>query len=138
MIWKILFDILYYTLTYGIFLYSLFLSISFIFLGLYSIGETKDYLHKNKFTDYRLLASSEHVPSVSILAPAYNEGKTIVENVKSLLAIFYTNLEIIVINDGSKDDSLERLIKEYDLELSDIFVDPILPNKEIRLSLIHI
>ncbi|MEI6087795.1 MAG: sulfatase-like hydrolase/transferase [Bacteroidota bacterium] len=132
MIWKIFFDILYYTLTYGIFLYSLFLSISFIFLGLYSIGETKDYLHKNKFTDYRLLASSEHVPSVSILAPAYNEGKTIVENVKSLLAIFYTNLEIIVINDGSKDDSLERLIKEYDLELSDIFVDPILPNKEIR------
>jgi cellulose synthase/poly-beta-1,6-N-acetylglucosamine synthase-like glycosyltransferase/phosphoglycerol transferase MdoB-like AlkP superfamily enzyme len=108
------------------------LSISFIFLGLYSIGETKDYLHKNKFTDYRLLASSEHVPSVSILAPAYNEGKSIVENVRSLLAIFYTNLEIIVINDGSKDDSLERLIKEYDLELSDIFVDAIIPTKEIK------
>jgi cellulose synthase/poly-beta-1,6-N-acetylglucosamine synthase-like glycosyltransferase/phosphoglycerol transferase MdoB-like AlkP superfamily enzyme len=108
------------------------LSISFIFLGLYSIGETKDYLHKNKFTDYRLLASSEHVPSVSILAPAYNEGKSIVENVRSLLAIFYTNLEIIVINDGSKDDSLERLIKEFDLELSDIFVDAIIPTKEIK------
>ena len=76
MIWNIFFNIIYYTLTYGIFLYSLLLSISFIFLGLFSIGETKDYLHKNQFTDYRLLASSEHVPSVSILAPAYNEGKT--------------------------------------------------------------
>ncbi len=132
MIWKLFFDILYYTLTYGIFLYSLLLSISFIFLGLFSIGETKDYLHKNQFTDYRLLASSEHVPSVSILAPAFNEGKTIVENVKSLLAIFYTNLEIIVINDGSKDDSLEHLIKEYDLELTDIFVNAIIPTKEIK------
>lgn len=132
MIWKLFLDILYYTLTYGIFLYSLLLSVSFIFLGLYSIGETKDYLHKNKFTDYRLLASSEHVPSVSILAPAHNEGKTIVENVRSLLAIFYTNLEIIVINDGSKDDSLERLIKEFDLEKADIFVDAIIPTKEIR------
>ena len=132
MIWNIFFNIIYYTLTYGIFLYSLLLSISFIFLGLFSIGETKDYLHKNQFTDYRLLASSEHVPSVSILAPAYNEGKTIVENVKSLLAIFYTNLEIIVINDGSKDDSLNKLIKEYDLVLADIFVDSIIPTKEIK------
>jgi cellulose synthase/poly-beta-1,6-N-acetylglucosamine synthase-like glycosyltransferase/phosphoglycerol transferase MdoB-like AlkP superfamily enzyme len=132
MIWKLFFDILYYTLTYGIFLYSLLLSISFIFLGLYSIGETKDYLHKNKFTDYRLLASSEHVPSVSMLAPAYNEGKTIVENVRSLLAIFYTNLEIIVINDGSKDDSLEKLIKEFDLVRTDHFVDYSITTKEIK------
>lgn len=132
MIWKLFFDILYYTLTYGIFLYSLLLSISFIFLGLYSIGETKDYLHKNQFTDYRLLASSEHVPSVSILAPAYNEGKTIVENVRSLLAIFYTNLEIIVINDGSKDDSLAKLIKEFDLVRTDHFVDSSIATKEIK------
>lgn len=132
MIWKIIFDIAYYLLTYGIFLYSFALLISYVFLGLFSIGETRTYLRKNKFTDYRLLATSEHVPSVSILAPAYNEGKTIVENVKSLLSIFYTNLEVIVINDGSKDDSLVRLIKAYDLVETQMFVNHAIPTKEIK------
>ncbi len=132
MIWKIVFDIFYYVLTYGIFLYSLLLLVSYVFLGLFSIGETRNYLRRNKFTDYRLLATSEQVPSVSILAPAYNEGKTIVENVKSLLSIFYTKLEVIVINDGSKDDCLEKLIKAYDLVKTDAFVDSAIPTKEIR------
>ena len=125
------FDIAYYMLTYGIFLYSLLLLISYVFLGLFSIGETRTYLRKNKFTDYRLLASSEQVPSVSIIAPAFNEGKTIVENVKSLLSIFYTNLEVIVVNDGSKDDSLARLIKAYDLVETNMFVNQLIPTKEI-------
>ena len=69
----------------------------------------KKYLHKNNFTDYRLLASSEHSPSVSIIAPAYNEGATIIENVRSLLSIYYSNLEVIIVNDGSKDDSLAKI-----------------------------
>lgn len=132
MIWKIIFDIAYYLLTYGIFLYSFALLISYVFLGLFSIGETRNYLRKNKFTDYRLLATSEQVPSVSILAPAYNEGKTIVENVKSLLSIFYTNLEVIIINDGSKDDSLATLIKAYDLVETEMFVNQVIPTKEIK------
>jgi len=132
MIGKIIFDIAYYMLTYGIFLYSFALLISYVFLGLFSIGETRTYLRKNKFTDYRLLATSDHVPSVSILAPAYNEGKTIVENVKSLLSIFYTNLEVIVINDGSKDDGLARLIKAYDLVETQLFVNHAIPTKEIK------
>jgi cellulose synthase/poly-beta-1,6-N-acetylglucosamine synthase-like glycosyltransferase len=132
MIWKIIFDITFYLLTYGIFLYSFLLLISYVFLGLFSIGETRTYLRKNRFTDYRLLATSEMVPSVSIIAPAYNEGKTIVENVKSLLSIFYTNLEVIVVNDGSKDDCLDKLIKAYDLVETNMFINKIIPTKEIK------
>ena len=130
--WKMITEILYYTLTYGIFFYSAFLLLSYIFLGLFSIGETKKYLHKNRFTDYRLLAASVHSPTVSIIAPAFNEGKTIVENVRSLLAIFYTNLEVIIVNDGSKDDCLEKLIKAYDLIKIDLFVDEKIQTKEIK------
>ena len=97
---NIIFDIL----TYGIFIYSTALLVSYLLIAFFSIGEIEKYIRKNSFTDYRVLASSVHAPTVSILAPAYNEGKTIVENVRSLLSIYYTNLEVIVINDGSKDD----------------------------------
>ena len=117
---------------YGIFLYSVLLVLSYIFIGIYSIGETDKYLRKNSFTDYRLLAASPHAPSVSILAPAYNEGKTIIENVRSLLSIYYSNLEVIILNDGSKDDSLEKLIEAYQLTKVDFFVNYQIPTKEVR------
>ncbi|HTI10849.1 MAG TPA: glycosyltransferase [Puia sp.] len=127
-----LLNFLYHVLTYSIFAYSAVLICFYLFIGLYSIGETRKYLHKNSFTDYRLLAASPHAPSVSILAPAYNEGKTIVENVRSLLSIYYNNLELIVINDGSKDDSLQRLIDAYELEGRDFFVNYQIPSKPVR------
>ena len=125
-------DIIFNILMYGIFSYSVLLVLSYIFIGLYSIGETHTYLHKNSFTDYRLLAASPHAPSVSILAPAYNEGKTIIENVRSLLSIYYSNLEVIILNDGSKDDSLEKLIDAFELKKVHFFVNYQIPTKEVR------
>jgi len=119
-------------LTIGLFFYSIVLLLFYIFIGLYSIGETRKYLHKNNFTDYRLLAASEHSPSVSIIAPAFNEGQTIVENVRSLLSIYYSNLELIIVNDGSKDDSLQKLIDVYQLEKIDFFVRYQIKTKNVR------
>lgn len=110
------YEIVYYFFTYGMLLYSITLLAFYIFIGIYSIGETKKYLRKNSFTDFNILASSPQAPAVSILAPAYNEGVTIIENVRSLLSIHYNRLELIVINDGSKDDSLQKLINAYDLQ----------------------
>lgn len=125
-------DVLMYIVVSAIFLYSVALIIFYIFIGLNSIGETREYLHKNDFTDYRLLASSPHAPTVSILAPAYNEGATIVENVRSLLSLYYNKLELVVINDGSKDDSLQKLIDAYKLEKVDFFVNYSIPTQEVK------
>ncbi|MFN3666910.1 MAG: glycosyltransferase family 2 protein, partial [Sediminibacterium sp.] len=130
--WTLIKDILFDILTYGIFIYSTLLLLSYIAIAIFSIGETRKYVNKNSFTDYRVLASSVHSPSVSILAPAYNEGMTIIENVRSLLSIYYTNLELIVINDGSKDDCLQKLITAYELEKVDYFVDYKIKTKEVR------
>lgn len=126
------FEIIAAVLTYGILLYSLVLLCFYLGIGVYSIGETRRYLHKNSFTDYRMLASSVQTPSVSILAPAYNEGATIIENVRSLLSIFYSNLEVIIINDGSKDDTMQKLIEAYDLEKVDFYVQYKIPTKDVR------
>jgi cellulose synthase/poly-beta-1,6-N-acetylglucosamine synthase-like glycosyltransferase/phosphoglycerol transferase MdoB-like AlkP superfamily enzyme len=130
--WSSLSDILFDILTSAVLVYSALLLLSYILIALFSIGETQKYMRKNSFTDYRILAASIHAPTVTILAPAYNEGKTIVENVKSLLSIYYTNLEVIIINDGSKDDCLEKLINAYDLEKIEFFVNEQIATKEIR------
>jgi len=130
--WNLVIDILFDILTYGIFIYSTLLLLSYIAIAIFSIGETRKYVHKNSFTDYRILASSVHAPSVTILAPAYNEGMTIVENIRSLLSIYYVNLELIVINDGSKDDCLQKMIAAYELEKIDYFVDYKIKTKEVR------
>ena len=55
------------------------------------------------------------LPHSSILAPAYEESATITESVRALLAISYPNLEIIVVNDGSRDDTLQVLVDQFEL-----------------------
>lgn len=63
---------------------------------------------------YRLL-SSEVSPTVSVLAPAYNEEVTVVASVRSLLNLHYSRLEVVVINDGSKDRTIDVLIETFQL-----------------------
>jgi glycosyltransferase involved in cell wall biosynthesis len=48
-------------------------------------------------------------PKVSVLVPCYNGAKTVREAIDSALTQTYPNVEIVVVNDGSKDDSLEVL-----------------------------
>ena len=55
-------------------------------------------------------------PPISLLVPAFNEEKSIVDSVRSLLALLYTNIEVIVVNDGSTDGTMEALTKGFELE----------------------
>ena len=93
---------------------------SFYFFGIVlanrAIKRTKQ---RSVFLQMKDIVSATDIPSVTLIAPAYNEGLTIIENVKSLLSIQYPFYELILVNDGSKDDSLEKLIKEFDLERHD-------------------
>ena len=54
---------------------------------------------------------------VSILVPAYNESVTIVDSVNSLLALDYRLYEIIVVDDGSEDDTAQKLIDAFDMKI---------------------
>ena len=116
----------------GILIYSVSLLVFYLLIVIYSIAEIKLYIRKSSFTDYNLLASSVYAPSVSLLAPAYNEVANIIENVRSLLAVHYNNIELIVINDGSKDDSLQKLIEAYDLVKIPFLVNEKIKTKPIR------
>ena len=52
---------------------------------------------------------------ISVIAPAYNEELSIVQSVKALLALEYPEHEVIVINDGSTDDTLGQLVQAFDM-----------------------
>lgn len=56
---------------------------------------------------------SRVAPSISMLAPAYNEATTIGESVRALLALYYPDLEIVVVNDGSRDATLTVLREQF-------------------------
>ena len=68
--------------------------------------------------DQRRLLRSPLTPPVSLLAPAFNEEANVVENVRSLLMLDYPLYEVILVNDGSKDGTLDRLIKAFELKPS--------------------
>lgn len=117
---------------HAIFIYALIVMVSYVILAFLSAIEMKNYLRKNSYVDYRQILVSPNAPSVSILAPAYNEEATIVENVRSLLSLHYSNFEVIIINDGSKDKSLETLIEYYELELVDFAINEQIKTKPLR------
>lgn len=53
---------------------------------------------------------------VSIIVPAYNEEAGIIQSVRSLLSINYPTFEIIVVNDGSTDKTLDKMIAHYQMK----------------------
>ena len=75
---------------------------------------------------------AEASPPIALLAPAYNEALTIVQSVRSLLSLRYPSFEVIVINDGSKDTTLQVLIKAYELKPVQRHYDQALDHQPIR------
>jgi len=123
---------LFYIVDTIIFVFGTVLLSIYLIMGVFSATALYRYIHKNKFIDYIAILSSDIAPRVSILAPAYNEAKNVVDNVRSLLSLNYVNLEIIIINDGSMDDTLQKLIDNYQLRLVKFAVDYKLDCHEIR------
>ena len=112
--------------------YAILIMSSYLMLAYLSTKELRHYLKRNSFVDYDVLLTSGFAPKLSLIAPAYNEGLTIQENVKSLLSLNYNNYQVIVVNDGSKDDSMEILTRTYDLVLTEMDIHSQIETKKIR------
>ena len=85
--------------------------------GLLVVGlaESRRRRREREVDDLDALSGSRFAPGVSILVPAYNESAGLADAVRSLLAIDYPEFEVIVVNDGSTDDTFERLVDELGL-----------------------
>ena len=96
-------------------LYFVALNSFYALLVLLSIPELWLHWHLAEDEDLMRVLGSDALPPLSVLVPAYNEELSIVESVLSFLTLEYPRHEVIVVNDGSKDATLARLIKEYEL-----------------------
>ncbi len=72
------------------------------------------------------------LPPISVILPAYNEEKNITQSVKSLLSISYPEYELIVVNDGSKDRTLDVLKDEFNLKRTDFVFRKSIPTEDVK------
>ncbi len=92
-------------------------------------------LRRDQFTKrhgrIRDLATSDTTPPISIIIPAYNEAAGIVESVRSTAMLHYPRLEIIVVNDGSNDLTVQRLVEAFDMVPIDFPFRPAIETQKI-------
>jgi cellulose synthase/poly-beta-1,6-N-acetylglucosamine synthase-like glycosyltransferase len=90
--------------------------------------------HHRQFTPVEsdALRRSPLLPAISLIVPAYNESATCRESVGGMLRLDYPNYEVVVVNDGSKDNTLQVLIEEFHLYKSALVPNGTLVTKPIR------
>jgi len=125
-------DALRFLLLNAIFIITALIFGTYLLLTVFSAISLRKYLRKNSYVDYNTIVSSPLAPSISVIAPAFNESQTIEDNIRTLLSLYYNNFEVVVVNDGSTDNSMELMIQTYDLEKVNYFFDYRLPCKRIR------
>ena len=104
-------------------------SLLLLFFSLQAIRKQADAWNTKKRS---LLFRPRMLPGITIIAPAYQEESTIIESTRSLLNLHYPNYELIVVNDGSNDNTLNQLIEHFQLEKIDRFVPQRLKTQPIR------
>jgi cellulose synthase/poly-beta-1,6-N-acetylglucosamine synthase-like glycosyltransferase len=112
--WLNLFILGYYVLVNGVY---------FALLVVASVA-TDRHRRGLRYGLFSVLADSPTTPPVSVIVPAYNEAPNIVTTVESLLALSYPSHEVIVVDDGSTDGTLEHLVAAFGLTEVDLIYRP--------------
>ena len=92
----------------------------------------REYSRSLKYSDYSRYTFSDNMVPISVLVSAYNESATIVDNTRNLLSLDFGNYEVIVVNDGSKDNTLDLLKDAFRLIQIDQPYKRSIPTQQIR------
>jgi cellulose synthase/poly-beta-1,6-N-acetylglucosamine synthase-like glycosyltransferase len=104
--------------------YTLLLVLSLVSVWLHKRSRNYESLH--------LLRQSPATPPVTVIMPAWNEQDVIVESVRSILKTDYPGVQVCVVDDGSTDATLERLIDAFNLTPVALISRPRLPTGRVR------
>jgi cellulose synthase/poly-beta-1,6-N-acetylglucosamine synthase-like glycosyltransferase len=102
------------TISIGIFIFFLVYAVTTGTLLVMSLRQMSWYARGQEPVRLRPGALA-HRPTVSLVTPAYNEETLIVQSARAFLASDYEPLEVVVVNDGSKDETFARLEEAFDL-----------------------
>jgi len=104
----------------GLFLmYTIAVSAIYLALMILSRGGLERQRREWTLADRKFLHAPGILPAVSVVVPAYNEETTIVQSVHSLLGLNYPDFEIIVVNDGSGDQTFAKLVEAFEMKRID-------------------
>lgn len=117
---------------YYLIIYALSISLIYILLLYFSYLGVKTQIKYAKAQHFDFLFQPKILPSVSIIAPAYAEEETIIESVNSQLNLIYPDYELIIVSDGSPDNTLKVLIDYFELERTDIVIHHKIPTQPVR------
>ncbi len=117
---------------YLVLVYFVLLNLVYFVTSIVAFGALKKYARQLKSVDTEEMLRSSGAPPITLLVPAFNEEATCVESVRSLLTLKYPEYEILLVNDGSKDRTLERLIGAFDLSPAPRAPTANIPTAEIR------
>jgi len=90
--------------------------------------------HQRKLESHRLewIKDSRLAPPITLLVPAHNEEKSVRGAVRNLLRLDYPEIEVILINDGSTDRTLQELQEEFQLRPVRLVYVPLVQSGEVR------
>lgn len=106
---------------WSIITYFLTFNSVYLLLIISALAYVRTQVRKSEAVKPTGLFKSNYYKTISILVPAYNESNNIIESVESLFKLEYPDYEVIVINDGSRDDTLEQLISYFNLEKTEVY-----------------
>lgn len=109
-VWHVIRFFNYLVLGYFVVLNSVYLITS-----LFAFRALRRYARRLKSLDTKDLISSAGPPPITLIVPAYNEEANCVEAAKSLLTLEYPEYEVLIVNDGSVDSTLQRLTNAFEL-----------------------
>lgn len=112
--------------------YTLLLTAVYLIQFFISIIKIIKDRHQEISDDSSRYEDSENLIPISLIVPAYNEQENIVHNVLSLMKVNYPFFEIIVVNDGSKDNTHKEMIESFDLKQIEKSIKVSIPTQEIQ------
>ncbi len=119
-------------INYGMLGYVLVMELQILLLATASYIALRQDHFTRRHGRIRDLATSDTTPPITIIIPAYNEQVGIVESVRSTAMLHYPRLEIVVVNDGSSDLTVQRLVEAFDMVPIDFPFRPAINTKPIR------
>lgn len=112
--------------------YLLMYNVLHLFFTAISFYDVRLWIGRMLWEDRKQVYRSPFLPTITLLVPAYNEEVTIVESIRSLLRLEYPRYEIVIVNDGSKDQTIKVLREAFQFRRAEIDYYPRLPTMPLR------
>lgn len=112
--------------------YYVIVNLGYLAIHVLALFELRDSVREAKWNPPLQRFASPFYPGIGVIVPAYNEAATVVESVQSMLSLNYPDLEVVVVNDGSTDATLDRLVEHFTLEQVEAPVPFEIPTEEIH------